>query len=53
MEDINIEIFKIKKIIYESFKPEDNFMVDLEKSSYTDTLGFYDLEDQRTIFKFY
>ena len=42
-----------KKIIYESFKSEDNFIVDLEKQSYTDTLGFYDTEDQRTIYKFY
>ena len=42
-----------KKIIYESFKSEDNFIVDLEKQSYTDTLGFYDSEDQRKIYKFY
>ena len=42
-----------KKIIYESFKSEDNFMVDLENPSNTDTLGFYDSKNQRTIFKFY
>ena len=42
-----------KKIIYESFKPEDHFMVDIEKSFNTDTLGFYDSGNQKTIFKFY
>ena len=42
-----------KKIIYESFKPEDNFIVDLEKPYYTDKLGFNDSNDQRIIFKFY
>ena len=42
-----------KKIIYESFKSKGHFMVDLEKSSSTDTLGFYDSGNQKTIFKFY
>tara|TARA_B100000686_G_scaffold39437_2_gene40836 strand:- start:921 stop:3284 length:2364 start_codon:yes stop_codon:yes gene_type:complete len=44
-----------KKIIYESFKPEDNFMADLEKLSNKDTLGFYDYDsdDQKTILRFY
>jgi len=44
---------KTKKIIYESFKAKDNFIVDLEKSSITDTLGFYDSENKWKIFKFY
>ena len=42
-----------KKIIYESFKSEDNFMIDLEKPSNMNTLGFYDSKNQKTIFKFY
>ena len=42
-----------KKIIYESFKSGDNFMIDLEKSSSKDRLGFYDFEKERTIFRFY
>ena len=42
-----------KKIIYESFKSKGHFMVDLEKSSSTDTLGFNDSENIRKIFKFY
>jgi len=42
-----------KKIIYESFKSDDHFMVDLEKSFSTDTLGFYDSENIEKIYKFY
>ena len=42
-----------KKIIYESFKSGDNFMIDLEKSSSKDRLGFYDFEKERTILRFY
>ena len=42
-----------KKIIYESFKSKANFMVDLEKSSSTDTLEFQDSKSIRKIFKFY
>jgi len=42
-----------KNIIYESFKPEDHFIVNVEKSFNTDTLGFYDSENQRKILKFY
>ena len=42
-----------KKIIYESFKSKGYFMVDLEKSSSTDILGFSDSENIRKIFKFY
>jgi len=44
---------KTKKIIYESFKKGDNFIVDLENSSITDTLGFYDSQNKQKIFKFY
>ena len=39
-----------KKIIYESFKPEDNFMLDIEKLFNTDTLGFYDSGNQKNDF---
>ena len=42
-----------KKIIYESFKSKGHFMVDLEKSSSTDRLRFYDSKNIRKIFKFY
>ena len=42
-----------KKIIYESFKSTDNFIVDLEKRSYTDTLGSYDSGNKKTIYEFY
>ena len=42
-----------KRIIYESFKAEDNFIVNVEKSFNKDTLGFYDSENQRKILKFY
>ena len=42
-----------KKIIYESFKPEDNFIVGLENLSDKHRLEFYDSENQKTIFKFY
>ena len=42
-----------KKIIYESFKSEDNFMVGLEKLSNKDTLEFYDSDNQTTILRFY
>ena len=42
-----------KKIIYESFKPEDNFIVGLETTSDKHRLEFYDAENQRKIFKFY
>ncbi len=44
---------KSKKLIYESFKPEDKFMTKLEKSSNKDKLGFYDSVDQREILRFY
>tara|TARA_B100000745_G_scaffold249443_1_gene171476 strand:+ start:489 stop:2843 length:2355 start_codon:yes stop_codon:yes gene_type:complete len=42
-----------KKIIYESFKSEDNFIVDLEKRSNKSTLDFYDSDNQKNILRFY
>ncbi len=42
-----------KKIIFESFKLKDNFMFKFEKQFNTNTSGFYDFENQRTIYKFY
>ena len=38
-------------IIYESFKSTDNFIVDLEKRSYTDTLGSYDSGNKKTPYR--
>jgi len=42
-----------KKIIYESFKPEDNFMVDLENRSNRSTLDIHDSKKNKTILRFY
>ena len=42
-----------KKVIYESFKSEDNFTLALEKISNKDTLGFYDSKNKKTILRFY
>ena len=42
-----------KKIIYESFKTEENFMLGLEKLSNKDKVGSYDSENQKTILRFY
>ena len=42
-----------KKVIYESFKTEDNFIDILENSSDKNRLGFYDSNDQNTILRFY
>ena len=42
-----------KKVIYESFKAEDNFMVGLENSSDKNRLGVYDSNNQETILRFY
>ena len=42
-----------KKVIYESFKTRDNFMVILEKSLNKDKLGFYDSTNRRRILRFY
>jgi len=44
---------KTKKIIYESFKLEDNFIDDLENDSNRSTLDFYDSKDKKTILRFY
>ena len=42
-----------KKIIYEAFKSEDNFMVDIEKPSNTNTSRYYDSPEHKGIFRFY
>ena len=42
-----------KKAIYESFKPNDNLIVNLEKLSNKDRLGFYDSGNEIAIFRFY
>ena len=42
-----------KKVIYESFKPKDNFIIGLEKSLNKDKLGLYDSETARSILRFY
>ena len=42
-----------KKVIYESFKQGDNFMVVLEKTFNKDKLEFYDSKNQNEILRFY
>ena len=42
-----------KNVIYESFKPEDNYLADLEKLSNKDKLRIYDSENQTNILEFY
>ena len=42
-----------KKTIFESFKEKDNFIVDLEKSSITNTLGFNNKANLKKILRFY
>ena len=42
-----------RKIIYESFKPEDHIMLELEKLSNKDRLEFYDSGNLGDIYKFY
>ena len=42
-----------KKVIYESFKSEDNFVTALEKSFNKDKLGFDDFEKKIKILRFY
>jgi len=42
-----------KKIIYESFKPEDNFIVDLENVSNRSKLDSHDSKKYKTILRFY
>tara|TARA_B100001179_G_C18267212_1_gene265177 strand:- start:78 stop:536 length:459 start_codon:yes stop_codon:yes gene_type:complete len=45
--------FNTKNIIYESFKPEDNFIVGFENSSDKHRAEYYDSKSQKIIFKFY
>tara|TARA_B100000029_G_scaffold469834_1_gene508062 strand:+ start:3404 stop:5758 length:2355 start_codon:yes stop_codon:yes gene_type:complete len=42
-----------KKRIYESFKPDDNFIVSLEQRSGKNSLGFTDSENQKKVLGFY
>ena len=42
-----------KKVIYESFKVEDNFIVGLENLSDKNRLGVYDSNNQGAVLKFY
>ena len=42
-----------KQVIYESFKPNNNFIDNLEKLSNKDKLTFYDSDNQKITFKFY
>ena len=42
-----------KKVIYESFKAEDNFVVGLENLSDKNRLGVYDSNNEGTILRFY
>ena len=42
-----------KKVIYESFKQNDNFFVGLEKLSDMNKLGFYDLKKRKITLRFY
>jgi len=42
-----------KKVIYESFKAKDNFVVGLKNSSDKNRLGIYDSNNQETILRFY
>jgi penicillin-binding protein 1A len=42
-----------KKIIYEAFKPKDNFFINLEKHSNKTTLDLYNSRNHKIIFRFY
>ena len=42
-----------KNVIYESFKPEDYFVSNLEKFSNKDRLGLYDTENKKKVLRFY
>ena len=56
MVDVNTGLppnSKTKKIIYESFKPEDDFTQDLDNISNRSTLELYDSKNQTTILRFY
>ena len=51
--NFNVIMLNTKKVIYETFKPNDNFIVSLEKLSNKDKLGFYDNESEKSILRFY
>ena len=42
-----------KKIIYESFKPQDDFLTNLEKYPDKSRLGLYDSKDKKNVLRFY
>ena len=42
-----------KKIIYESFKPEDEFLTNLEKYPDKTRLGLYDSQNKKNVLRFY
>ena len=42
-----------KKIIYESFKPQDEFLTNLEKYPDKAKLGLYDSQDKKNVLRFY
>ena len=42
-----------KKIIYESFKPKDEFLADLEKYSDKVRLKLYDSKNKKNVLRFY
>ena len=44
---------KNKKLIYESFKENDNFMIELEKLKGKNRLGSYDSKNDEKVLKFY
>jgi len=44
---------KTKKIIYESFKSQDNFIVDLENNFNKSTLELYDSKNRKSVLRFY
>ena len=56
MVDVETGLFpnaNTKKVIYESFKQEDNFVTGLEKPHNKGRLGLYDFKNERIILKFY
>ena len=42
-----------KKIIYEAFKPQDEFLTELEKYTDKARLGLYDSKDKKNVLRFY
>ena len=53
MNDLKTNIFEVKKVIYESFKTEDNFVAGLEKLHNRYKLGLNDSQNERIILRFY